>query len=144
MAYAAAKTEEMARAGFVAMLGPLIDTIIICTMTAVVIITTGVWQVKSDKDELLYGPGGKGVPVTMMIEGNPVQVVGSAEQDGEPFLDENGQPQERKPRHARAPAGLGTSPARVGEDPQADEESEQHVHPEADRLPGELPGRQQQ
>ncbi|MBT3233032.1 MAG: sodium:alanine symporter family protein [Calditrichaeota bacterium] len=41
MAHAAAKTQEVAREGFVAMLGPLIDTLIICTMTALVIIVTG-------------------------------------------------------------------------------------------------------
>ncbi|MDP8237859.1 MAG: sodium:alanine symporter family protein [Candidatus Hatepunaea meridiana] len=41
MAHAAAKTKEMIREGFVAMLGPLIDTLIICTMTALVILVTG-------------------------------------------------------------------------------------------------------
>lgn len=41
MAHAAAKTPEMIREGFVAMLGPFIDTIIICTMTALVILVTG-------------------------------------------------------------------------------------------------------
>ncbi|MFC1692189.1 alanine/glycine:cation symporter family protein [Candidatus Latescibacterota bacterium] len=40
MAHAAAKTHEMAREGFVAMLGPFIDTIIICSMTALVILVT--------------------------------------------------------------------------------------------------------
>ena len=41
MAHAAARTPEMIREGFVAMLGPFIDTIIICTMTALVILVTG-------------------------------------------------------------------------------------------------------
>ena len=41
IAHAAAKTREMAREGFVAMLGPFIDTIIICSMTALVILITG-------------------------------------------------------------------------------------------------------
>jgi len=40
MAHAAAKTPEMAREGFVAMLGPFIDTLCICTMTALVILVT--------------------------------------------------------------------------------------------------------
>ncbi len=40
MVHAAAKTKEMAREGFVAMLGPFIDTIVICTMTALVILVT--------------------------------------------------------------------------------------------------------
>ncbi len=41
IAHAAAKTSEPVREGAVAMLGPFIDTIIICTMTALVILVTG-------------------------------------------------------------------------------------------------------
>ncbi len=41
IAHAAAKTGEPVREGMVAMLGPLIDTLIICTMTALVILVTG-------------------------------------------------------------------------------------------------------
>jgi len=44
IAHAAAKTTEPVREGLVAMLGPFIDTIIICTMTALVIISTGMWH----------------------------------------------------------------------------------------------------
>ncbi len=51
IAHAAAKTKEPVREGAVAMLEPLIDTLIICTMTALVIITTGVWDSKYS-DEL--------------------------------------------------------------------------------------------
>jgi len=40
MAHGAAKTEEPVREGLVAMLGPFIDTIVICTMTALAIIIT--------------------------------------------------------------------------------------------------------
>ena len=39
IAHSAAKTEEAAREGIVAMIGPFIDTIVICTMTALVILT---------------------------------------------------------------------------------------------------------
>jgi AGCS family alanine or glycine:cation symporter len=92
MAHAAAKTREMAREGFVAMLGPFIDTIIICTMTALVIITTGVWQVKSKEGRILYGPGAEGLPMKMMVEGEYTQVIGSSQSPPEPFVDENGQP----------------------------------------------------
>lgn len=49
MAHGAAKTNEPIREGLVAMLGPIIDTLIICTMTALAIIITGVWQT-SDAD----------------------------------------------------------------------------------------------
>jgi AGCS family alanine or glycine:cation symporter len=43
MAHAAARTNEPAREGLVAMMGPFIDTIIICTMTALVIVIMGAW-----------------------------------------------------------------------------------------------------
>lgn len=44
MAHGAAKTMEPVREGLVAMLGPFIDTIIVCTLTALAILVTGVWQ----------------------------------------------------------------------------------------------------
>ena len=44
IAHAAAKTEHPAREGLVASLEPLIDTLIICTLTALVIIVTGAWD----------------------------------------------------------------------------------------------------
>ena len=44
MAHAAAKTDEPIREGVVAGIGPFIDTIIICTMSALVILISGVWQ----------------------------------------------------------------------------------------------------
>ncbi len=42
--HAASKTDEPVREGLVAMLGPFIDTIIVCVMTALVVILTGVWN----------------------------------------------------------------------------------------------------
>ncbi|MCB9851497.1 MAG: alanine:cation symporter family protein [Phycisphaerales bacterium] len=44
IAHAAAKTDEPVREGIVAAMGPFIDTIIICTMTALVVLSTGVWN----------------------------------------------------------------------------------------------------
>lgn len=44
IAHSAAKTDEPASEGVVALLEPFIDTIVICTITALVIITTGVWR----------------------------------------------------------------------------------------------------
>jgi AGCS family alanine or glycine:cation symporter len=43
IAHAAARTTDPVRQGSIAMLGTFIDTIIVCTMTALVIITTGAW-----------------------------------------------------------------------------------------------------
>ncbi|MBT4136409.1 MAG: alanine:cation symporter family protein [Candidatus Latescibacteria bacterium] len=42
--HAAAKTDEPAREGMVAMIGPFIDTVIICLMTALVCMITGVYN----------------------------------------------------------------------------------------------------
>lgn len=42
MAHGAAKTREPIREGMVAMLGPMIDTLIMCTITGLVILVTGV------------------------------------------------------------------------------------------------------
>jgi len=44
IAHAAAQTDNPVRQGTIAMLGTFIDTLIICTMTALVIILTGVWN----------------------------------------------------------------------------------------------------
>jgi len=44
MAHGAAKTKEPVREGLVAMLGPAIDTLIVCTLTALAILVTGVWE----------------------------------------------------------------------------------------------------
>ena len=44
IAHSTAKTNFPVREGAVAMLGPYIDTLIICTMTGLVIISTGAWQ----------------------------------------------------------------------------------------------------
>lgn len=44
IAHAAAKTDEPVSEGVVALLEPFIDTLVICTMTALVIILTGVWD----------------------------------------------------------------------------------------------------
>jgi alanine or glycine:cation symporter, AGCS family len=44
IAHGAAKTDEPVREGLVAMLGPAIDTLVVCTLTALAILITNVWQ----------------------------------------------------------------------------------------------------
>ncbi len=44
IAHAAAKTDEPVREGIVAGLEPLIDTLVVCTITALVILSTGAWN----------------------------------------------------------------------------------------------------
>ena len=48
IAHGAAKTKEPVREGVVALLEPFIDTLVVCTMTGLVIISTGVWEQKHD------------------------------------------------------------------------------------------------
>jgi|ETNmetMinimDraft_12_1059888.scaffolds.fasta_scaffold22728_1 AGCS family alanine or glycine:cation symporter len=58
MAHGAAKTKEPVREGLVAMLGPLIDTIIVCSITALVILTSGMWQAGFQSAEKVTIPAG--------------------------------------------------------------------------------------
>jgi AGCS family alanine or glycine:cation symporter len=51
LAHGAAKTVEPIREGIVAMVGPVIDTLVVCTCTALIILLTGVW----DNDSGLEG-----------------------------------------------------------------------------------------
>lgn len=44
MVHGAAKTKEPVQEGLVAMLGPAIDTLVVCTMTALAILITNVWK----------------------------------------------------------------------------------------------------
>jgi AGCS family alanine or glycine:cation symporter len=44
IAHSAAKTDEPAREGIVAGLEPFIDTIVVCTFTALIILSTGIWN----------------------------------------------------------------------------------------------------
>lgn len=44
MAHGAAKTKEPVREGLVAMIGPFIDTIVVCSVTAFAILFSGMWE----------------------------------------------------------------------------------------------------
>lgn len=67
IAAAAAKTKSCVRQGLISMTGTFIDTIVICTMTGVTLILTGVW--KSDL-------AGAAMTNAAFINGMPVPVVG--------------------------------------------------------------------
>ncbi|OIO99938.1 MAG: hypothetical protein AUJ98_09675, partial [Bacteroidetes bacterium CG2_30_33_31] len=60
IAHAAAKTEFPAREGLVALLEPFVDTLIICTLTGLMLITTGAWKT---------GIQGVGMTIYAMNEG---------------------------------------------------------------------------
>lgn len=87
IAHAAAKTDEPAREGIVAGLEPFIDTIVVCTFTALIILSTGIWNRAPDASfdvppeltrtatgwsysdtELPSGEWRKGEPVMMVVE----------------------------------------------------------------------------
>lgn len=88
IAHAAAKTDEPVSEGVVALLEPFIDTILICTMTALVIIMTGVW-----KDR---------VPTELALDGGDLTYV-LQEADGE--IEKVKEPHEINVRHGYATPG---------------------------------------
>ncbi|MDF1860233.1 MAG: alanine/glycine:cation symporter family protein [Verrucomicrobiales bacterium] len=60
IAHSAVKTDKPASEGFVALLEPFVDTVVVCTMTALVIVITGTWQVSAEVNtssaNLVSGP----------------------------------------------------------------------------------------
>jgi AGCS family alanine or glycine:cation symporter len=75
MAHGAAKTTEPVREGLVAMIGPFIDTLVVCSLTAFVILSTGNWQVRgiqgvsltSQAFEATLGDWGKLILVVVVL-----------------------------------------------------------------------------
>lgn len=61
IAHAAAKTDEPVSEGIVALLEPFIDTVVVCTMTGLVIVITGVYDNPAFAD---YIQNDKGAPLT--------------------------------------------------------------------------------
>ena len=55
IAHSAAKTDEPVSEGVVALLEPFIDTIVICTMTGLLVIMTGVWNDRFETEITLSG-----------------------------------------------------------------------------------------
>ncbi|CAL2107070.1 Uncharacterized transporter HI_0883 [Tenacibaculum sp. 190524A02b] len=55
MMHGTAKTKEPIREGLVAMLGPAIDTLLVCTLTALAILSSGIWK----------GFNGNGISMTL-------------------------------------------------------------------------------
>lgn len=61
IAHAAVKTNEPASEGFVALLEPFVDTVVVCTMSALVLVITGTWQISAEVNpggaDLVKAPG---------------------------------------------------------------------------------------
>lgn len=90
IAHAAAKTEEPVREGTVAMLGPFIDTLLICTLTGLTIMTSGAWKTPYPTDidlsgarvvkgQTLLRPGGR--PTDRDTYTGEVRIVNGVAQD---------------------------------------------------------------
>ena len=61
MAHGAAKTDEPIREGLVAMIGPAIDTLLVCTLTALAILVTDSWLTSDSNGVSLTATAFKGV-----------------------------------------------------------------------------------
>lgn len=73
LAHGAARTKEPVREGLVAMLEPVIDTLLVCTMTGLAILMTGVWTDSSADGVTLTAmafsaglPGGVGIVILIL------------------------------------------------------------------------------
>ncbi len=72
IAHAAAKTDEPIREGVVAMIGPFIDTLLICTMTGLVILTSGVWHDKQEQQIVINDQAA----IVVVVDGAAVEANG--------------------------------------------------------------------
>lgn len=89
IAHAAVKTNEPASEGFVALLEPFVDTVVVCTMSALVLVITGTWQINAEVNpggtDLVKAPGSTEVVKrleagqflhTRKTEGDHLEVIG--------------------------------------------------------------------
>lgn len=75
MMHAAARTDQPVREGLVSMMEPFVDTILVCTMTAMVVIITGAWQeevagvnmVIHAFDQVIPGFGSHFIPIAVFL-----------------------------------------------------------------------------
>ena len=82
IAHSAVKTNRPASEGLVALLEPFIDTVVVCTMTALVIISTGMWDVKASAPAeltLQVGPEDGAAVATTVPEGTKFRFTGTSE-----------------------------------------------------------------
>ena len=96
IAHSAAKTDEPVREGVVALLEPFIDTLVICTMTGLVIVSTGAWD---SQHKSAIDPGAEVVTYEVTSEISGESTSGSAEV----LYFENGLAQNGEMQHYAAP-----------------------------------------
>lgn len=95
IAHSAAKTDEPVREGVVALLEPFIDTLIICTMTGLVIVSTGSWDMQHRS---AIDPTAE--VVTYKLSEQPAN---QSTQEGEVLNFENGVAENGEMLHYKAP-----------------------------------------
>ncbi|MEM9479054.1 MAG: alanine/glycine:cation symporter family protein [Verrucomicrobiota bacterium] len=85
IAHSAVKTDKPASEGLVALLEPFVDTVVVCTMTALVIVLTGTWKVNGEVGEaggaLVAGPAAAEV-IQDLEAGQLIREIGGEEKDG--------------------------------------------------------------
>ena len=83
IAHSAVKTRKPASEGLVALLEPFTDTVVVCTMTALVLIITGMWKVdaivKVDGTPLYAQPGLEQTVVKDVAKGGELRLIGKSE-----------------------------------------------------------------
>jgi AGCS family alanine or glycine:cation symporter len=80
IAHSAAKTREPVREGIVAGLEPFIDTIVVCTFTALVILSTGVWNRGPDTEYGVAPAIEEVAPGVWTLESGPAPALGDSAQ----------------------------------------------------------------
>lgn len=94
IAHSAVKTRKPASEGLVALLEPFTDTVVVCTMTALVLVITGVWKVDAvvKKDEIsLYKTSAMVEVVGSVSKGDELRIIGKEKKDEDKKLGERGQ-----------------------------------------------------
>ncbi len=85
IAHSAVKTNEPASEGFVALLEPFVDTVVVCTMSALVLVITGTWQISAEVNptgaNLVKAPGSSEVVRKL----DPGQYIHTRKTEGDHF-----------------------------------------------------------
>lgn len=85
IAHAAVKTDNPASEGLVALLEPFVDTVVVCTMTALVIIVTGMWNVngniENEAASLFTKPSAESELVSTLEPGSMIHIVSRHPED---------------------------------------------------------------
>ena len=95
IAHSAVKTQKPASEGIVALLEPFTDTVVVCTLTAVVLIVTGAWKVdgvvNNETASIFSKPTAEATVVQPLSKGDELRIVETSEDEKfVKILQENG------------------------------------------------------